>query len=62
MKAKNIREMSDKKRAEMLSELRRELMQLRSQVRAGLTPDNSSRIKHVRKDIARLLTINGGSK
>ncbi|PIO00482.1 50S ribosomal protein L29 [archaeon CG10_big_fil_rev_8_21_14_0_10_43_11] len=60
MKAKDIRNMEEKKRAELLFELQKELMRLRSQVRSGLTPDNPSRIKHVRKDIARLLTINNG--
>ena len=57
MKAKKVREMGKKERNEALSELRKELMKLKSQVRTGLTPDNPSRIKQVRKDIARILTV-----
>ena len=57
MKSKKIREMGKAERAEALAELRKELMRLKSQVRTGLTPDNPSRIKQVRKDIARILTV-----
>lgn len=57
MKIKKIRSMSRSERSETLSELRKELMRLKSQVKAGLAPDNPSRIRHVRKDIARILTV-----
>ena len=57
MKAKKIRGMSKIERNEALAELRKELMRLKSQVKTGLTPDNPSRIKHVRKDIARILSV-----
>jgi large subunit ribosomal protein L29 len=57
MKAKKIKSMSKSERSEALAELRKELMRLKSQVRTGLTPDNPSRIRQVRRDIARILTV-----
>lgn len=57
MKVKEIRNLEDSKRNDMLAELRKELMKLHSQAKSGLTPDNPSRIRQVRKDIARILTI-----
>ncbi len=57
MKAKEIRKFEGKERINMLEELRKEFMKLKSQIKSGLVPDNSSRIRQVRKDIARLLTL-----
>jgi ribosomal protein L29 len=57
MKAKKIRAMGKAERKEALVELRKELMRLKSQVRTGLTPDNPSRIKQARRDIARILSV-----
>ncbi len=57
MKAKELKNMEEKKLRDMLEELRKELMKLRSQVKSGLAPDNPSKIREVKKDIARILTV-----
>jgi len=51
-----IRSMSVEERLKLLEELRLELMKLRAQAKMG-TLDNPSRIRIVRKNIARILTI-----
>lgn len=56
MKAKEIRQMSDKELNEKLMELKNELFNLRFQLATGQL-DNPMRIKAVRKDIARIKTI-----
>ena len=56
MKAKEIRQLSDEKINETLSELKTELFNLRFQLATGQL-DNPLKIKSVRKDIARVKTI-----
>lgn len=56
MKAKEIRQMSDKELNEKLMDLKSELFNLRFQLATGQL-DNPMRIKAVRKDIARIKTI-----
>ncbi len=56
MKAKEIRQMSDKELNEKLVDLKNELFNLRFQLATGQL-DNPMRIKAVRKDIARVKTI-----
>ncbi|MFS8540715.1 MAG: 50S ribosomal protein L29 [Tissierellales bacterium] len=56
MKAKEIRQMSDKELHEKLMDLKSELFNLRFQLATGQL-DNPMRIKAVRKDIARIKTI-----
>ncbi|MEM1649833.1 MAG: 50S ribosomal protein L29 [Sulfolobales archaeon] len=51
-----IRSMSKEDRLKLLRELRTELLRLRAQASAG-TLDKPHRIKIVRKNIARILTI-----
>ena len=57
MKVKKVRGMNKQERSDALVELHKELMKLKSKVMTGLTPDNPSRIKQARKDIARILTV-----
>jgi len=57
MKASKIRSMSSEEKKSALQDLKKELMKLKSQVRTGLTPDNPSRIKQAKRDIARILTV-----
>jgi large subunit ribosomal protein L29 len=57
LKVKEIRSMSKEERLKKLSELRAELIKLRAQQASG-TLENPSRIKLIRKTIARILTIN----
>ncbi len=55
--AEEIRKMPMEERLKLLNELRLELMKLRAQAAMG-TLTNVGRIKVVRKNIARILTIN----
>ena len=56
MKAKEVRQLSDAELKNKLNELKAELFNLRFQLATGQL-DNPSRIKQVRKDIARVKTI-----
>ncbi|HHV72342.1 MAG TPA: 50S ribosomal protein L29 [Clostridia bacterium] len=56
MKAKEVRALSDTELEQKLSELKEELFNLRFQLATGQL-DNPSRIKMVRRDIARVKTI-----
>jgi len=55
--AKEIRGMSVEQRAERLSELRAELSKLRTMWKAGGALENPSRIREIRRAIARILTV-----
>ncbi|NIU39732.1 50S ribosomal protein L29 [Candidatus Bathyarchaeota archaeon] len=57
LRIKDIRAMSSKEREEKIAELRTELARLRTMVKAGGSIDNPSRIRELRKTIARILTI-----
>lgn len=56
MKADEIRKMTPEERLRKLNELRLELVKLRLQARMG-TLTNTARIRNVRRDIARILTV-----
>ncbi|RLG80417.1 MAG: 50S ribosomal protein L29 [Thermoprotei archaeon] len=56
MKPSDIRRMSREERIRRLNELRLELIKLRLQAKLG-TLTNTSRIRNIRRDIARILTI-----
>ncbi len=56
MKPDEIRRMSPEERLRRLNELRLELIKLRLQSKVG-TLTNTSRIRNIRRDIARILTI-----
>lgn len=55
MKATEIREMTQEELSRSLDENRRELFNLRLQAKTGQLED-TSRIRQIRKDIARILT------
>lgn len=57
LRLKEIREMPSEKRQEKVNEFRTELARLKTMVEAGGSIDNPTRIKELRKTIARLLTI-----
>ena len=57
LRVKEIRDMTSEERVKKLNELRTELMRLRTMVKAGGTIENPSRIRELRKAIARLLTV-----
>ncbi len=54
---KELREMTDAQRLERLSELRAELTKLRAMSKAGGAMENPSRIREIRRAIARILTV-----
>ncbi|RLG83736.1 MAG: 50S ribosomal protein L29 [Thermoprotei archaeon] len=56
MKPDDIRKMDSEERLRKLAELRLELIKLRMQARVG-TLSNTARIRNIRRDIARILTI-----
>ncbi|MCX8184281.1 MAG: 50S ribosomal protein L29 [Sulfolobales archaeon] len=56
LSAREIRQMSPEERVKLLNELRTELVKLRTQARVG-TLTNIARIRIVRKNIARILTV-----
>ncbi|MEO3992895.1 MAG: 50S ribosomal protein L29 [Desulfurococcaceae archaeon TW002] len=57
LSAKELRSKSREERDKLLAELRTELIKLRTQAQVG-TLKNTARIRIVRKNIARILTIN----
>jgi len=57
LRLKDIRGMSSDERKEKVTEFRTELARLRTMVEAGGSIDNPTRIRELRKTIARLLTI-----
>ena len=57
LRIKDIRDMSSKERKEKIVELRTELARLRTMVKAGGSIDNPSRVRELRKTIARIFTI-----
>ncbi len=56
MKASDIRDLGDVEIHEHIEKNEQELLNLRFQMRMGQL-DNSSRMSHVKKDIARLKTV-----
>jgi len=56
VKPDQIRQMSREERIRRLNELRLELIKLRMQARVG-TLTNTARIRNIKRDIARILTI-----
>ena len=64
MKAEEIRGLSEKERQEKVTDLRQELFNLRFQLATGKI-ENPTRLRHIRRDIARIKTIQkeiGGEK
>jgi large subunit ribosomal protein L29 len=57
MKMREIRDMSKEERVRRLSELRTELVRMRTMVKAGGAVENPSRIRELKKTVARILTV-----
>ncbi len=62
IRMKDIRAMSPEDRKKRLTELRTELMRLRTMVKAGGAPENPSQIREIRRTIARILTVDNEEK
>lgn len=56
MKMQDIKELSDKERGEKISDLREEYFNLKFQLAMGKI-ENPGRLKYMRRDIARILTL-----
>ncbi|MCF8721733.1 50S ribosomal protein L29 [Nitrospina gracilis] len=61
MKMKEIRELSEKEREEKLADLEEEYFNLKFQLATGKI-ENPGRMKHMRRDIARIKTLRGELK
>ena len=57
IRMKDIRTMSSEDRKKKITELRTELVRLKTMVKAGGSLDNPSRVRELRKTIARILTV-----
>lgn len=57
LRLKEIREMSHDKKMEKLNELRTELSRLRSTIKVGGSTENPSRVRELKKAVARILTV-----
>lgn len=58
LRKRDIRDMSPEDRQKKIVELRTELVRLKTMVKAGGSIENPSRIRELRKTIARILTLN----
>ena len=61
MKAQEIRDFSEKERQEKVTDLGQEIFNLRFQLATGKI-ENPSRLKSLRRDIARIKTVQGEAK
>ena len=61
MKAQEIRDLSEKERQDRVADLGQEIFNLRFQLATGKI-ENPSRLKSLRRDIARIKTIQGEAK
>ncbi|MFB0502070.1 MAG: 50S ribosomal protein L29 [Candidatus Bathyarchaeia archaeon] len=57
LRTKDIRVMSSEDRRKRLTELRTELLRLKTMVKAGGAIENPAQVRELRKAIARVLTI-----
>lgn len=57
LRKRELKQMLPEEREKKLTELRTELVHLRTMVASGGTVENPSRIREIRRTIARLLTI-----
>ena len=62
LRLKEIRDMASEQRSEKITEFRTELARLKTMVAAGGSIDNPSKIRELRKTIARILTIEAEAK
>jgi large subunit ribosomal protein L29 len=57
LRVKEIRDMPSEERIKKLGELRTEVLRLKTMIRAGGTVEDPSRVRELRKAVARILTI-----
>jgi len=59
LRTKEIRELSPEDREKKLKELRAELSRLKTTIRAGGSIENPTRVREVKRTIARIMTVIG---
>lgn len=59
LRKRELRQLLPEEREKKLSEMRTELVKLRTSVKSGGNVDNVGRIRELRRTIARILTITG---
>lgn len=57
MKLKGLRKLSKKELKKRLEELRADILKERSNLGGGNVPENPGRIKKMKRDVARILTV-----
>ena len=57
MKAKELRLMSELDMENKILELKKELMKINSQIAIGTVPKNPSKVREIKRTIAKILTI-----
>ncbi|MCS7120605.1 MAG: 50S ribosomal protein L29 [Nitrososphaerota archaeon] len=57
LRMKDIRDMTQNDRIQKLSELRAELLRLKTMAKSGGAIENSGRIREIKRTIARILTV-----
>jgi len=62
MKFKELTQMSRDEQSNKLKELQLELIKLNAQVATGTPPKNAGQLKRMKKDIARIMLIQGTAK
>lgn len=62
LKSKEIRAMDGKKLMARELELHKDLMKLQTQVASGSPPENTGKIRAIKRELARIKTIKGGRK
>ncbi len=62
LRIKEIRAMSSEERLKKIEELKVELMRLKTMSKAGGAIENPSKIREIKKTIARLLTVENEAK
>ncbi|HII15290.1 MAG TPA: 50S ribosomal protein L29 [Nanoarchaeota archaeon] len=56
-KSKAVRQMGNEQALEKLAELRKELLKANSQIAVGTVPESPGKVKQIKKEISRILTI-----
>lgn len=62
IRLKDIRDISSEERRKKVTELRTELVRLRTMTKAGGAIENTARIRELRKAVARILTVEHEAK